>query len=414
MAVVNSNAQQTYTESDWTDFAHTGPGTLAGRYLRLFWHPVHRTEDLAPGRAKPIRVMSEDLTLYRGASGNPHLVAFRCAHRGTQLSTGWVERDNLRCFYHGWMYDASGQCVEQPAEPEPFCSKIRIMSYPVVEYAGLIFAYLGNEPTPPSPRYQQFEQDGFFETETSVIPCNYFNCIENDAVHNAFAHSRGAPMPIPIISAEETDWGLAEHARAPSGEVKTKQWGMPNKVHLLETVDEAKTQFKHVIHWHVPIDDGHTLNLSQALVPLTGEAARAYKERWVDKATRKDVAGLVADVLDGRVQLQRLYDERPQLSFNSLEHGICHMGQGTVADRANECLGATDISIMRYREIWSRELRALAEGRPLKQWAHTAAIDPTEGDMRKRVTRASEDFAARLHWTAAVAAGEAVPLARES
>src|SRR5947199_1787763 len=86
---------------DWSDCVHTGPGTLAGRYLRSFWQPVFRAQDLKPGKTTPIRVMSEDLTLYRGQSGDPHVLAFRCAHRGTQLSTGWVEGDNLRCRYHG-------------------------------------------------------------------------------------------------------------------------------------------------------------------------------------------------------------------------------------------------------------------------------------------------------------------------
>src|SRR3954464_8110015 len=127
--------------ADYTDFAHVGPGTLAGRFMRRFWHPVFRSEDLPMGRAKPIKVMGEEFTLYRGEGGVPHLVDFRCAHRGTQLSTGWVEGDAIRCFYHGWMYDGGGQCVEQPAEPQPFCEKVRIGSYPVRDYLGLIFAY---------------------------------------------------------------------------------------------------------------------------------------------------------------------------------------------------------------------------------------------------------------------------------
>ncbi|HLY64456.1 MAG TPA: Rieske 2Fe-2S domain-containing protein, partial [Chloroflexota bacterium] len=75
----------------------TGPGTLAGRYLRLFWQPVYRSVDLAPGQAVPIAILGERFTLYRGEEGAPHLVAFRCAHRGTQLSTGWVEGDCIRC-----------------------------------------------------------------------------------------------------------------------------------------------------------------------------------------------------------------------------------------------------------------------------------------------------------------------------
>src|SRR5437667_5892622 len=107
----------------------------------------------------PLRIHGEDFPLYRGQVGRAHAVAFRCAHRGTQLSTGWVEGDNLRCFYHGWMYDGSGQCVEQPAEPQPFCEKIRIRSYPVQEYLGLIFAYLGEGEPPELPGYREFEAD---------------------------------------------------------------------------------------------------------------------------------------------------------------------------------------------------------------------------------------------------------------
>src|SRR5439155_16312006 len=88
----------------WRDFAHTGPGTLAGRYLRSFWQPIWRAKDLVVGRPKPLHIMSQDYTLYRGESGTAYLMDFRCAHRGTQLSTAWVEGDNLRCFYHGWAY----------------------------------------------------------------------------------------------------------------------------------------------------------------------------------------------------------------------------------------------------------------------------------------------------------------------
>ncbi len=125
------------------ELACTGPGTLAGRYLRRFWQPVYHAFDLPPGHAKPVRIMSEDFTLYRGEGGAPHLVAFRCAHRGTQLSTGWVEGDCIRCFYHGWKYDQTGQCVEMPAEDPSFPPKVKIASYPTREYLGLLWAYLG-------------------------------------------------------------------------------------------------------------------------------------------------------------------------------------------------------------------------------------------------------------------------------
>src|SRR5688572_7679497 len=108
---------------DYRDFAHTGSGTLAGRYMRSFWQPVYRAKDLSSGHTKPIKIMGEEFTLYRGEGGAPHVVAFRCAHRGTQLSAGSVEDDCIRCVYHGWKYDSSGQCVEQPAEEKPFVEK---------------------------------------------------------------------------------------------------------------------------------------------------------------------------------------------------------------------------------------------------------------------------------------------------
>ena len=165
---------------EFNDFVHAGPESLAGRFLRRFWQPVYCAHELPPGRAVPIRIMGEDFTLYRGESGTPHIVGPRCAHRGTQLSVGWIEGDCIRCFYHGWKYDGSGQCVEQPAEPKPFAGNIKIPAFPVKEYLGLIFAYLG-EGEPP-----QFNHFPKFEDPVHVVDairfdriCNYYNNIEN-------------------------------------------------------------------------------------------------------------------------------------------------------------------------------------------------------------------------------------------
>jgi 5,5'-dehydrodivanillate O-demethylase len=194
---------------NFMDFYYTEPGTLAGRYMRKFWHPVYRAEDLPPGWAKPIKIMGEQFTLYRGEEGTPHVVDFRCPHRQSTLAVGWVEGDCIRCRFHGWKFDGSGQCVEQPAEKEAFTEKVRIRSCPTEEYLGLIFVYFGADDPLPLPRYPDFEQDGLW-VETYVRPCNFLNNIENDPVHIPFTHKESEfflrrPREIPTVAQEVFD-----------------------------------------------------------------------------------------------------------------------------------------------------------------------------------------------------------------
>ena len=91
----------------YKDLMVSAPGTLAGTYLRKFWQPIFLSEKLGVGKAKPVKVMHEAFTLFRGASGKAHLIDARCPHRGVQLSAGWVEDDCIRCMYHGWMFDGA-------------------------------------------------------------------------------------------------------------------------------------------------------------------------------------------------------------------------------------------------------------------------------------------------------------------
>jgi len=107
----STNDSRVNDANDVAELAQTGPGTIAGRYFRRFWLPVAEVCDVEPGRAKAIQVLGQEFTLYRGVTGDPHLVDYFCAHRSSPLFTGHVEGDCIRCFYHGWMYDADGQCV---------------------------------------------------------------------------------------------------------------------------------------------------------------------------------------------------------------------------------------------------------------------------------------------------------------
>src|SRR5262245_61141020 len=124
----------------------TGPGTPCGALMRRYWQPAALAEELPPGGDPlPIRLLGEDLVLFRDEQGRVGLLGAHCAHRGADLSYGRLENGGLRCLYHGWLYDVSGQCLEQPGEPagSTFCQRVRQKAYPVHEAGELILAYLG-------------------------------------------------------------------------------------------------------------------------------------------------------------------------------------------------------------------------------------------------------------------------------
>src|SRR4051794_19579048 len=280
--------------SDATDYANAGPNTAMGKVLRQFWQPVAVTDGLVPGQAIPSRILHEDLTVYLGESGTPYVVASRCAHRGTQLSTGWVEGDCVRCFYHGWKYDASGQCVEMPAEDVSFPAKVRIASYPTREYLGLIWAYLGEGEAPAFPRYAEFEDfDGVIEIDSYVRRCNYFQNLENslDMCHVGFVHSDNVASFAGIGSGEtlpaaEGDWGVVYTATRANGEIRINQFGMPNIFHMNALPTDPEIGWQESLFWWVPVDDATHVQFSIHRLPITGETAeRICARRQERRAT---------------------------------------------------------------------------------------------------------------------------------
>jgi len=365
----------------------TGPGTLAGRFLRMFWQPVCCSYELAAGRPLPIRILSEDFTLYRGESGKPHLVGSRCAHRGMQLSVGWIEGECLRCFYHGWKYDGSGQCVEQPAEGESFADKIRIPGYPVEEYIGLIFAYLGEGEPPPLPRYPRLESADISLDVAGVRRiCNYFNNIDNslDSVHVRFVHSRHRDsvddkvvLGDPIITVEETEWGVRRYVKYPNGKDVTFFFGMPNINFINGQVVDPVIKRADVIVFKVPVDDENHIHFEVRAIPLTGEQGRKWTEerRELRAQAEKDRPELVRQILAGKLHLNDVDPNR--VDFVMVEDEVAQTGQGAIAVRNNEHLGRSDRGVFLLRKIWERELKNLAEGRPVKQWTYRADMVPT-------------------------------------
>jgi 5,5'-dehydrodivanillate O-demethylase len=380
------------SDAAYAELVYTGPGTLAGRYLRCFWQPVYRSQDLAAGQAVPVRIMSEDLTLYRGEGGTPHLVAARCAHRGTQLSTGWVEDDCLRCLYHGWKYDATGQCVEQPGENAAFAGKVQIASYPTQEYLGLVFAYLGEGAPTPLRRYPDFDLPGVQEVgPPEYWPCNYFNRIDNipDAGHVIFTHHEsitraGRPdrLTARAVHSEETAYGTRTTIAVAGRPPEYLHFHMPNvnqvraQVQMEGSLEDAASLWADRLFWRVPVDDEHCVSFVVELIHLTGEAAEAYKERrrQTQEAIATSPNEIAEAVLAGRVRLRDLDQRLSTYKLFWVEDYVTQVGLGSIADRANERLGRMDVGVILLRKIWQRELRALAEGRPLTEWTTPAGL----------------------------------------
>jgi 5,5'-dehydrodivanillate O-demethylase len=372
---------------DLCDVVHTGPGTLAGRYLRLFWQPVCCSYEVAPRRALPVRILGEDFTVYRGESGAVYLVGPRCAHRGTQLSVGWVEGECIRCFYHGWKYDGSGRCTEQPAEGKSVSQDVRIPSYPVTEYIGLIFAYLGPGEPPPLPRYPRFERpDITLDVAGLRRICNYFNNIDNslDNAHVRFVHQRHRDSVDdhivtgdPVISVEESEWGIRRYVRYPDGKDLTFFFGMPNINFINGQVVDSVIKRADLMVFKVPVDDGSHIHFEVRAIPLSGEAGNAWvgKRRMLRAEAERDRPEIVRAILAGKLHLNDVDPNR--VDYVLIEDEIAQTGQGVIADRTREHLGRSDRGIFLLRKVWERELRNLAEGRPVKKWVYRPEMVPT-------------------------------------
>ncbi len=153
-----------------------GPNTPMGDLMRRYWQPIAALAELDDNPVKPVRLLGESLVLYKDRKGTLGLIGDTCPHRRISMEYGIPEEEGLRCPYHGWMFNETGQCVQMPAESpdSTFPSRVKITGYPVQEIAGLIFAYLGPEPTPLLPRWDMFVWDNVLrDIGSTVIPCNW-------------------------------------------------------------------------------------------------------------------------------------------------------------------------------------------------------------------------------------------------
>ncbi len=347
------------------DLVEVGAGTPAGELLRRYWHPVVRSAEVTT-RPREVRVLGEDLIVYRDRSGTVGLLEPRCCHRGTTLYFGRVEDHGIRCPYHGWLFAADGRCLDQPCEPDRGRNRARYRQpwYPVVEYHGLVFAYLGPaERQPVFPRYDIFEDldpeteeivvvDHFAFGGPTVAPCNWFQTHENvmDPYHVFILHNA---MSGPQFSPDLQIWPRVDWQAHSWGVTSTQDRALGDGT-TLHRVTEVRCPTVRVIATPTLSVLGRTNNLSWA-VPVD------------DTTTR--VLALVRKPLDGPAQGLPVYgDGRTWFELTDAEHQLypgdyeTQVGQGPITRHSVERLASSDRGVAMVRRHFKEQVRIVAEG----------------------------------------------------
>src|SRR5215468_7455845 len=344
-----------------------GPGTPMGDLLRRYWMPIGGASELDEARIKQVRLMGEDLVLYKDLSGRYGLVDRHCPHRRADLSYGWVETSGIRCSYHGWLMNEAGQCVEQPYEDAASPSqrakeRCATKAYPVRELAGLLWVYMGPQPAPELPIWEPFTwENGFREIVLADIPCNFFQCQENsiDPVHFEWMHDNwslrlagrdGAAAKHLKIRFEEFEHGFI-YKRVREGQSESDRYWTVGRVALWPIGFFLGSHFE----WRVPVDDENTLSVAWFFM-------RVPRER--EPFVQQDIPTWVSPIKDSSGRW---------ISSHVINQDIvAWVGQGTIADRTKENLRSSDVGITMMRQRLFEEMDAVAAGRDPKSVIRTA------------------------------------------
>jgi 5,5'-dehydrodivanillate O-demethylase len=279
------------------------------------------------------------------------------------------------------MYDKTGQCVEQPNELETFAAKVRIPNYPVQEYLGLIWAYFGAGEPPPMRRFPDHERPGVVEAgPPERWPCNFFNRIDNDPMHLAFAHLESTRRVGRIVKPEdpkawETEYGVCKNVEGRVHFYMPAVTRSHSKTRVMGSHDDARAYSVDRLIMYVPVNDENSVTFVVDYLPLTGEVAEAYlrSRESVDQDTA-ELHQIAEIILAGRMRIE---DMDPRFSMYHtfwIEDYVTQVGQGRFADRANEHLGRIDQGVILIRKLWRREMNALREGGALKEWTSPPGV----------------------------------------
>jgi nitrite reductase/ring-hydroxylating ferredoxin subunit len=343
-----------------------GPGTPCGELMRRYWHPVAIASEVTTTPRK-LRVLGEDLVLFRDRKGRPGLLYPRCMHRGTTLYYGKVEDEGIRCCYHGWLFDVEGRCLDQPCEPDAGAAhrdKVRQPWYPLEERYGLLFAYMGPpEKRPVLPRYDNLEElepgerliatfGGFGSTGDSsfdVVPYSWLHMNDNvmdpfhvQVLHSTFTVIQFAPdfRLMPKVDFFYTESGVCYTAvrKLDDGrEVdRISSWLMPNimsvpSIHLSEGRSLG-------ISWVVPVDDD---KYYQVMLSKTKEDGGRFELK-----------------INGTTWGEKTEAERQKYPSDF----EAQMGQGPISLHSEEHLVTSDRGIAMQRRMLEQQIAVVAQG----------------------------------------------------
>lgn len=362
-----------------------GPGTPCGELMRRYWHPIYPEALLRENPVAKVRILCEDLVLFRDRSGRLGLVQERCPHRGVSLSLGIPQQQGLRCCYHGWLFDTDGKCLETPLEPANSRMKdhVKAKAYPVEEMGGLIWAYLGPAPAPLLPRWDLFVRpDGFRQILAHNLPCNWLQAMENrgDVGHAVYLHGeffkyalerKGLPHEDPKARYNATmrdfhvmrdrgahvrwrpiynEFGFTKGSVESDKSEETRSWTIGQNPILFPYLlafgpQEGDDRIRRLYQIGVPIDDTHTWHFQYCCyvfpkgVDVPEQAFVPYRELPL-----KDENG---DYI---------------LDYVLAQDMAAWFEQGEIADRSQEHLGVSDLLVVAYRKMLKEQIDIVAAG----------------------------------------------------
>ena len=354
-------------------FTQVGAGTPMGELFRRYWYPIAAASQLKDLSTKKVRLLGEDLILYKDRSGTLGLIEPHCAHRRMNLIYGIPEEHGLRCPYHGWLYDETGQCTEQPYEetedPDArFKDKIKMKAYPVEQQAGLIFAYLGPAPVPLLPAWDvMVEKDVIRDIGYALLTCNYLQVMENslDPIHVEWLHQYWAGYVIEKLGRPELNRERAIHEKIQFD--RTEYGIVKRRVIKGGNEDDDDWKIGHPIVFPNMLRQGSrgSGGAFQIRVPIDDQTTGHWWLRWYPKK-EGDVDQTPEQVPFYKVPVPEI-DEDGRVPWDVLDNNsgqdiVAWITQGPIADREKESLGRSDKGVILYRQLLEEGMETVADG----------------------------------------------------